>query len=257
MEGKKITIFKPNQITRGNPLNLSLDGKKIMNAIIFAISKYDFKKRNIKSEMRFFRKAMNLEKDNNYVNIIANGLKSLATPIVVKNYKDESGNLFKRKSIAIIKNDFHIGKNTRDSNSNKWQLDFTVNKDFFNLVKNAYNGNYTCLEWRKISNKFSSKYTISIYEYLKSFNSNHKYLRVELLTINEILGTDNLPLSKVSIIIDRCIKEILEKSDIKFLEYEKVKKRKQVIFFFIPKENIEKSKNKNKINKQIKSLTNK
>ncbi len=257
MTDKKIEIFKPNQIIRGNPLNLSLEGKKMMNAIIYAVSKYDFKKRQIKTEMRFFRKAMNLEKDNSYVDIISGALKSLATPIVIKNYKDENGNFYKRKSLAFLDNDFNIGKNTKDANSNKWQLDFKVNQTFFNLIKNAYNGNYTCLEWKKISNKFSSKYSISIYEYLKSFHSDHKYLKVELQTLNETLGTNNLPLSKACIILDRCIKEILLKSDINYLKYEKVKKKKQIIFYFIPKENIEKSRNKKQVQKQIQSLTKK
>jgi hypothetical protein len=256
---KELGILKPNEIIRGNPLNLSLEAKKMMNAVIWGTTKYHSKKNEVlKIPFKNLRKLMNLSSNNNYISIIESALKSLATPILLKNYTDTNGKFYKAKALACIDNSYNYGKEQHFKKSEEWVVEFKLNDEFFTIITKAFKGNFTTLKWRETSNKLSSKYSIAIYEYLMSFYKNNFYLEVRLSTINEIFGlTDKpLPLSKVLIILKRCIKEILVKTDLNYLEFESNKQHKMITFFFIPKENITKSHQKNITQRKIQELIN-
>lgn len=262
-KNKSSKILKPNEIIRGNPLEISVDAKKLMNCLIWGIGTGKLKKADevVHIKLHTLRKWMNLSSNDNYIKEIKDAVKSLATPVNLKNYTDTDGIKHIFKGVAFIANNYDYGKYTKSEKGIFYTtLKVQINKECFNLVKQVLKkGNYTILDWREYSNKFVSKYTIAIYEYLKSFhNSKHRYLAINLQELHSILGLKKpLALSEILRILNRCIKEITKKSDIKFLEIDTNKKNKIVTFYFIAKKVITAKSQKNTIKKAMRKILNK
>ena len=222
MDANEITILKRNEIIRGHSGELDINSRRLLNAIYWGIQKYkihDNKAQNF--SFSTLRSLMHLGTDERYVSIIEIALDSLMKPIKLRNYCHIDGIEYKIFAMQFISG-YRVTK--ADTNT----VEITFNKDMNELLK--VHENFTKLEFLKYSNSFRSKYTVALYEYLKSFEG-YKYIDMSMDNLNELLGSNSSYFSDLSKVVDRCIKEIVSKSDLKHIKRRGFKKDKFFRFY--------------------------
>lgn len=220
-----MTILKRNEIIRGHSSNLDLNGMRILNAVYWGIQRE--KLHDVKTGVYTFsslRKLMNLEDNERYYQIIEKALVDLTKTIELKNYCHTDGVEYKLYTIRFVD-----AVRIKKEDINTVEIDF--NKDMNMLLKK--HENFTKLEFLKYSNSFRSKYTVSLYEYLKSFES-YKYIDMSMDSINQLLGSHAKYFSDLNKVVDRCFKDIQTKSDLSHIKKRSFKKEKFIRFYLNP-----------------------
>ena len=252
MKKKSIKIKKQNELIRGKD-ELSLYGKRCFNSIYYLIQEnLKINPNLLKAEYINFKlvglkKLMNLEKVNNYIDIIKKSLKELQQPIELNNFKHPDGTNYSWYSFSPL-NDVGFTKNEND----EWIVKIKLSNLTKYLVEKKEN--YTTLELLPYLNKMRTKYAMKLYEYLKSFEK-YKYIDI---THNHIIKLFNLNpdsrykyFSKTKELLERQVKEIKEKTDLKNIKMIENKKEKYFRFIINPN-----SKNIIKDKKQIENMLN-
>ncbi len=224
---KKITIHKKNELLRGSDL-YSLNAKRALNAIYYAIQKHNF----YKEEFFCFtfvtlRKMMSLDSDNRYVERMKEALFELQQPLELnKFYHPLQKQKFEWYSISFLD---EVG--FRKEN-NEWVAIIKTNPTVKHLMQ--VDGNFTKIDLVKYLNKFKTKYAMKIYEYLKSFN--YQYLDItqkhmmKLLCIEDT-HTTYKDFAQLKRLVGRQLVEIIAISDLKELKIDDSKElRKNKIF---------------------------
>ncbi len=254
---KEIKIRKQNELIRGKD-KLSLNGKRCFNSIYYLIQKNAEKNPNIlKAEYITFKlinlkKLMNLEKVDGYVNIIKSSLKELQKPTELNNFKHPDGTFYSWFSFSPL-NSVGFTKNEK----NEWIVKIKLDTLTKYLVEKKEN--YTTLNLITYINKMRTKYAVKLYEYLKSFE-NYKYIDI---THNHIIKLFNLNtnsrykyFSKTKELLERQIKEIKEKTDLKDIKIIENKKEKY-FRIIINQKSKHTLKDKNEIEKMINNIAKK
>jgi len=257
MKRKSVKIRKQNELIRGKD-GLSLFGKRCFNSIYYLIqtnlnNNPDLlKAQHIIFKLASLKKLMNLEKVNNYIDIIKESLKELQRPIELNNFKHPDGTNYSWYSFSPL-NDVGFTKNENDEWIVKIELS-TLTK--FLIEKKE---NYTTLELLPYLNKMRTKYAMKLYEYLKSFE---KYRYIDI-THEHIIKLFNLNpksrykyFSKTKELLERQIKEIREKTDLRNLKMIEIKENKTFRFLINPKSK-HTLKNRKKIEEMINNITKK
>jgi plasmid replication initiation protein len=176
---KNITLHKSNEIVRGGD-GLSVHAKRLLNSIYYLIQT-NVNKGNTKAienatyiplEFPYLRKMMGLEKVESYIKEIEDAFTELQEPIQLNNFKNpRDGKLYNWYSISII-------------SEASWSIDNNKKVAYIALAPlvkwlmiNTNNGNFTKLDLIPTINKLRTKYSIKLYEYLKSFGA-YRYLDI-------------------------------------------------------------------------------
>jgi len=215
---KKITIHKRNEVARGSDL-YSLSGKRCFNAIYYLYQKHrnifkQYEEKNINyMSIKFstLRDLMNLDKDNNYVELIKKALVELQTTNVeLNNWQHPvTGKKYLWYSATFL-NDVMVEKESNIS------VQLEISTLFKSLMVEQIN--FTPLDLLGNLNKFSTKYSMKIYEYLKSFGR-YRYLDItqkhlmRLLNLKEDDKTYK-NYSSLKRLLQRQLKEIAKKTDL-------------------------------------------
>jgi len=241
----EITIHKKNEIIRGKPIdeNLSLEAKRCLNTVYYIVQKSINNNENNEKKFQLsfqeFKKLMGIT-DNNYIYIIRNAIKELQRPFQLYNYKISTNEKVLWHSTVFI-SDFKIIEKNKEK-----IVHFELNSTIYDLIKET--GNFTELEFKTIQ-KFKTKYSSILYEYLKSY-SNLSKLKLSLEMLNSIFITNYEYLSDVKKVLNRILKEF-ENTDLSNLTFETDKKDKSILFHFDKIDSIKAQKKQQ--NKIIKS----
>ena len=216
---KQVTIHKRNEIVRGTDL-YSMNGKKCQNAIYYLYQKNrdmisKFEEQGINSMNITFaslREYMGLEKDNNYVAIIKEGIRELQdTAIELNNWT----NPVTGKEYSWYRTKFINDSSVEKDNT------LVVTLEIGTLAKQLMRakGNFTELDLIKYMNRFRTKYAMKIYEYLESFKK-YRYLDISqkhLMKLLNIAENDktNKHYSNLKRLLERQLQDIVLKSDLK------------------------------------------
>jgi len=226
---KNIIIHKRNEIIRGTDF-YTLNTKKCFNAIYYLYQKNrEITVLHEKTKISYstLRTIMNLEKDNNYVEIINIALEELQSTLIRLNNFELNNKIYKWYSTKFL-NDVYVEKND--------VISVTIEISTFFKKMIISQKNFTELNLIQYLNKFRTKYAMKIYEYIKSF-ANYKYLDVTQKHLMILLNLDETSkykyMSDLTILIERQLKEIVSKSDLKELKlYKNEELRKNKIFRF-------------------------
>ena len=234
---KNITLHKSNQIVRGGD-KLSVHGKRLVNAIYYLIQ-INVNKGNGKAleatylplEFPYLRKMMGLENVESYIKEIESAFTELQQPIQLNNFKNpRDGKLYNWYSISMI-------------SEASWSIDNNKKTAYISLAPlvkwlmiHTNEGNFTKLELIPTINKLRTKYAMKLYEYLKSFN--YRYLDIPQSHLMRLFGLaeDNKTykdFSQLRRLLERQIKELIKKSDLKELKLDDSKQLKKDKIFRI------------------------
>lgn len=210
MTDKQITIFKRNEIIRGADY-YSLNAKKCFNAIYYLYQKNrEITTQHTQTKLRYssLREVMNLQKDNNYVEVINNAIEELQATLVKLNNFEIDGKKYKWYSTKFL-NDAYVEKDT--------EISVTLEISTFFKKLMIANIGFTELDLVKYLNKFRTKYAMKIYEYLKSFEG-YKYLDVSQSHMLKLLGLEDSKsysnYANLKQLVERQLTEIANKSDL-------------------------------------------
>jgi len=234
---KNITLHKSNNIIRGGD-GLSVHAKRLINAIYYLIqtnvnqNKIEVinKATYIPLEFAYLRKMLGLEKTESYIKEIEGAFAELQMPIKLNNFKNpRDGILYKWYSISMI-------------SEASWKIDNNKKTAYIALAPlikwlmiHTNDGNFTKLDLIPIINKLRTKYAMKLYEYLKSF-ANYKYLDIPQSHLMRLFGIDEdnktyKNFAQIRRLLERQIKELVAKSDLKELYLDEAKDlRKDKIF---------------------------
>jgi len=236
MQKSNITIFKRNEVARGTDM-YSLNAKKCFNAIYYIYQKNrdmfaQYEDNNIAyMSLKFstLRDIMGLQKDNNYVEVIKDAIRELQTTLIELNNWVNPAN---GKKYAWYSTKFLNDANVEHDNIVTVQLEIST---LFKQLMRAHI-NFTPLDLVQYMNKFRTKYAMKLYEYLKSFG-NYRYLDIPQSHLMRLFGIDEKSkyryMSDLSILLERQIKELLKKSDLKELKLDDSKQLKKDKIFRI------------------------
>ena len=236
MQKSNITIFKRNEVARGTDM-YSLNAKKCFNAIYYIYQKNrdmfaQYEDNNIAyMSLKFstLRDIMGLQKDNNYVEVIKDAIRELQTTLIELNNWVNPAN---GKKYAWYSTKFLNDANVEHDNIVTVQLEIST---LFKQLMRAHI-NFTPLDLVQYMNKFRTKYAMKLYEYLKSFG-NYKYLDIPQSHLMRLFGIDEKSkyryMSDLSILLERQIKELIKKSDLKELKLDNSKQLKKDKIFRI------------------------
>ena len=216
---KKIKVHKRNEVIRGSD-DYSLNAKKAMNAIYYGMQKHrelgTFKHDQMTIQFTTLRKLMNLEKDGAYVEVMKEALTELMQPIHLHNYYHPIDEIEYSWYATTFLTD--AGFHKRDNG--EWVAQIRVSplmKHVMQLANNQGQG-FTELELIPYLNKFRTKYAMKLYEYLKSFGA-YSYLNITQKHMMKLLKLDDNSkyryMSDLTILVERQLKEIAKKSDLK------------------------------------------
>jgi len=230
---QKITIHKKNEIVRGTD-TYSLNAKKALNAIYWGMQKgnlYEYEYITIK--FSDLRKIMNLNNVEDYVQRIKEAMQELREPLELNNFYHPLQKMkFDWYSLSFLDEVGFI----KDKNNVNTIARFRVNPLMKHLMQ--LEGNFTKLELIHISNKFRTKYAMKLYEYLKSFDG-YKYLDISQSHLMKLLNLDENSkyryMSDLTILLNRQIKELKNKSDLAELKVIPMKRDKFFRIIINPK----------------------
>jgi phosphoribosylformylglycinamidine (FGAM) synthase PurS component len=230
---KKVTLHKANEMVRGGD-SLSIHAKRLLNSIYYIIQfnvnkgKKDLilQTTYIPIEFPYLRKMMGLEKVESYIREIEDAFKELQNPIQLHNFKDpRDGTIYNWYSISIV-------------SEASWKIDSNKKIAYVALsplakwlmVNTNDGGNFTKLNLIPTINKLRTKYSIKLYEFLKSF-AGYRYLDIHQKHLLKLFGLDGSKTYKyysdLERLLERQIKELVEKTDLKQLKLKKTSKLKK------------------------------
>ena len=254
MKKKEVKIRKKNELTRGSD-KLSLYGKRCFNGIYYLIQenlkeKPDLLKfEHINFKLIGLKKLMGLENVNNYIDIIKKSLKELQEPIELNNFQHPDGTFYQWYSFSPLP---EVGFSKNENG--EWIVKIKLSSVIKYLIEKQEN--YTTLNLIPYMNKMRTKYAMKLYEYLKSFES-YKYIDITHNHIMKLLNLD--PNSKYKFfsqtkqLLERQVKEITEKTDLKNIKL--VASKKEKYFRFIINPNSKKIlKDKNEMKNMLNNL---
>lgn len=231
MDKKKVTIHKKNELVRGTD-RYSINAKRALNTIYYGIQKNNlFKYPRFQIRFSTLRELMNLEKDNRYVETIKNALRELREPLELNNFTHPTtGDKYSWYSLSFLN---EVGFKKQDK---ELFAEVEMNQTMLKLMQ--IKDNFTKLDLMQYLNKFRTKYAMKLYEYLKSFER-YKYLDITDEHMRKLLAIENIKkyqyFSTLKELIERQIKEIQSKSDLKELKYRPYKTNKTFKFYINPK----------------------
>jgi len=174
---------------------------------------------------------LGLENTESYIKKIEDAFLELQNPIQLNNFKNpRDGQLYNWYSISII-------------SEASWKIDNHKKIAYTSLsplikwlmINTNDGGNFTKLDLIPTINKLRTKYSMKLYEYLKSFDG-YRYLDISQKHLMKLFGIDEdnktyKNYSDLKRLLERQIKELIKKSDLKELELENDKQlRKEKIF---------------------------
>ena len=231
MQKSNITIHKKNEIIRGADI-YSLNAKRALNAIYWGLQKHKlYNDEYFKFSFATLREMMSLEHDNRYIERMKEALQELQQPLSLnKFYHPIQKQTFDWYSISFLD---EVG--FRKEENNEWIAVIKTNPTIKFLMKTE--GNFTELDLIQYMNKFRTKYAMKIYEYLKSFG-NYRYLDIPQSHLMRLFGLaeDNKTYkyySDLNRLLERQIKELIKKSDLKELKLDDSKLLKKDKIFRI------------------------
>jgi hypothetical protein len=222
MKKKEITIHKRNEIIRGTDM-YSLNAKRCLNAIYYLYQKsrneiLEYEKRGatfVNLNFVKLRELMNLQKDNNYVEIIKDAIRELQTTLIELNNWTNP--------ITNKKYSWYATKFLNDANvdhSDRITVSVEISTLFKQLMREQVN--FTKLDLLVYANRMRTKYSMKLYEYLMSFK---KYYYIEisqkhLMKLFNIKDDDKTykNYSDLKRLLDRQLREIARKTDLKEVE---------------------------------------
>jgi len=253
-KSKNITIHKKNEIIRGADI-YSLNAKRALNAIYWGLQKYQlYDAEYFRYTFTTLRKMMSLENDNRYIEKMKEALQELQQPLSLnKFYHPIQKQTFDWYSISFLD---EVG--FRKEND-EWIAIIKTNSTIKYLMQEE--GNFTQLELIHYLNKLRTKYAMKLYEYLKSFK-NYRYLDISQKHLMKLFGLDEdnktyKNYSDLKRLLERQIKELVKKSDLKELELvNDMQLRKDKIFrILIDPEASKKTISKKKAEELLNSLS--
>lgn len=251
--GEKFTIHKKNELIRGAD-ELSLMGKRALNAVYYLIQKYDlYNSHEFKVTFSKLRELMGINKNNDYVERMKDGLMELMQTISLNNWKNPlDGITYKWYATRFINEVSFLKEN------NEWIARIEANKTITRLMKQKIN--FTEILLIPIVNKLRTKYAIKLYEFFQSFQK-IRYLDLYQDYLITILGLEEKKTYKsfyeLKRLLNRQIEEINEKTNLKDLELldptKNFKKAKKYRFLINPQSKKDLS-NREKIEEMTKNL---
>jgi hypothetical protein len=257
--GYNHTIHKLNSLIRTNYKNkFSVYSLKLINNLYYQIQKR-VGKENSKGEkydevnqytleftLETLSKWMGVEKDKKKYKIVRETLEELRQDIKLENFKDSEGVKWKYLTLSFVN---RIGEKY-GTEKHKQEKVFIIKIDEYlhrEITKVNALGNWTKLDL-SFQRNWSNFNTIKLYEFLKSYQKLKIIPELDLIQLNELLGTNYQYLSKISEIIKRNIIIINEDSDLDIKWF--VNKKEKIIKFEVNK----KEKYKRKEEKQKRQL---
>jgi len=223
---KKVTIHKKNEIVRGTD-EYSINAKRALNAIYWALQKYDYYKHDyVPIRFATLKDTMGLQNVEDYVQRIKEAMQELRKPLELNNfYHPIQQKKFDWYSLSFLD---EVGFPKEDKER---VAVIKVNPFMKHLMQ--LDGNFTKMELIPYANKFRTKYAMKMYEYLKSFES-YYYLDIcdehmrKLLNIQDIKKYQYF--STLSQLVERQMKEITSKSDLNEVTFKAIKVTKTFRF---------------------------
>jgi len=213
-----VTIHKRNELTRGSD-DYSLNAKRCLNAIYYIVQKNNlYKKDYFLLSFATLKKMMNLEKNEDYIERIKSAFLELEQPMQLNNfYHPILKETFNWYSMSFLDE-----AGFRKENNNQTSAVVRVNPVIKHLMQ--LDGNFTKLDLIYHMNKFRTKYAMKLYEFLKSFED-YQYIQLSQQHTMKLLGINedditNKHYSKLKVLIDRQLKEIIKKTDLKEIKRE-------------------------------------
>ena len=256
MKKKEVTIHKRNEVIRGTDM-YSLNAKRCLNAIYYIYQKnrdmiLEYEEQGgtfINLSFVMLRDLMNLQKDNNYVEIIKDAIKELQTTLIeLNNWTNPvTGKKYSWYSTKFL-NDANVDHADR----------ITVSVEISTLFKQLMREqvNFTKLNLLVHANKMRTKYSMKLYEYLMSFK-NYYYIEINQKYLMRLLGIeeDNKTYknyANLKQLLIRQLKEIVKKTDLKDVKLQESKEMsKQKIFKIIINNKKTKEISKEKPSKEL------
>ena len=254
MKKKEVKIRKKNELVRGSD-ELSLYGKRCFNSIYYLIQENIktnpnlLKAEHITFKLIYLKKLMGLEKVDGYVDIIKKSLEELQNPIQLNNFKHPDGTNYSWYSFSTLP---EVGFSKNENG--EWIVKIKLSSVIKYLIEKKEN--YTTLNLIPYLNKMRTKYAMKLYEYLKSFES-YRYIDITHNHVMKLLNLDTNSrykyFSKTKELLERQVKEITEKTDLKNIKL--VASKKEKYFRFIINPNSKKIlKDKNEIKNMLNNL---
>jgi len=194
-------------------------------------AEYEAKNINFMSlKFSTLRDLMGLEKDNNYVETIKEAIKELQTTLIELNNWTNPAN--GKKYL------WYSTKFLNDANVEKENI-VTVQLEISTLFKQLmrHHVNFTELDLIQYLNKLRTKYSMKLYEYLKSFGG-YRYLDITQKHLMQLFGIDEehktyKDYAQIKRLLERQLKELIKKSDLKELKLDDSKQLKKDKIFRI------------------------
>jgi len=210
-----LTIHKRNELTRGSD-RYSVDAKRAVNAIYWGLQKYPStqKDRYMVYDFKTLRKLMCLESDNRYVDRMKVALNELMETIELNNWTNPLDGITYNWFATRFINEVHFFKNE----NGEWLARIEVNQTIKQLLLlESKDGNFTELELLQV-NKMRTKYSMKLYEYLKSFKA-FRYIDITQKHMMKLLGFKEdhetyKNYSALKRLLERQLKEIAKKTDL-------------------------------------------
>jgi len=223
---KNLFIHKRNELIRGSD-KYSLLAKRAMNTIYFALQKDNlYSYRFLTFKFITLKDFLGLQNNADYISRIKDALMELMETLELYNFEDPINKRQYKWFATRFLNEARIEKQ-----NNEWVAIIEVNQTIKDIMR--LQGNFTQLDIVIFQNKIRTKYAMKLYEYLKSFN-NYVYLELSMEQIKKVLGIEESRTYRyfgdLKRLIDRQIKEIAKKTDLKELKLVTDKKSKTFRF---------------------------
>jgi len=232
MTKTSIKIHKKNEIIRGKDRH-SVMAKRALNAVYWAFQKHKIKGNKVLFNFTTLRKLLKLENDNRYVETIKEAMRELREPIELNNFKHPNGTKYDWYSLSFLD---EVGFDKKDD---EWKVELTVNATMRTMMLEKKN--FTLIELEPYMNNLRTKYSMKLYEYLKSFGA-YRYLNI---TQNHLMKLFNIEDNKtykyysdLTRLLERQLTEISKKTDlvdVKLIKTPTLKKDKIFRIIISPK----------------------
>ena len=222
MKKKEITIHKRNEIIRGTDM-YSLNAKRCLNAIYYIYQKnrdmvLEYENKGVTFMNLHFstlRDLMNLQKDNNYIELIKDAIRELQTTLIELN---NWTNPVTGKKYAWYATKFLNDANVE--HTDRVTVSVEISTLFKQLMREQVN--FTKLNLLIYANKMRTKYSMKLYENLMSFK-NYYYIEItqkHLMKLFNIKDDDRTYKNYANLkqLLTRQLREIARKTDLKEVE---------------------------------------
>lgn len=182
---------------------------------------------NIELKQTDMRGWANLEKESHYVDMIEDSVDELTSPIVLKNFVNEKGEIVKKLDTRFILKSTNK-TSLEDGKTKIFELLFDM--EIYRMILMTNLGNFTKIDINQQRN-FRSSNTFRVHELVKTVqNTKRKSIGLTLEEWNELLGSDYKSLSRVRMMLKTNVKIINSQTDLT-IGYKDVKKEKKIQVF--------------------------